>query len=216
MFNENLKTLRKSKGMSQEVLAQQLNVVRQTISKWEKGLSVPDADMLMKIAELFEVSESELLGSKIQTDMNQNEIVVQLALLNEQIAMERKNRRKLYKWLKIIGITFLIILCLTGIYAFFSRLTTVTLECSLDGEAYTYTVTYWPDSSIFHESSDEYIDENVLRNQTDKKFAEKITIIEDYFMNHKGSVISTTKGFFTNGDTWKLLYDQNGMTMLEY
>lgn len=45
MFSENLKTLRKQKGMSQETLAQQLNVVRQTISKWEKGLSVPDADL---------------------------------------------------------------------------------------------------------------------------------------------------------------------------
>lgn len=45
IFSENLKTLRKQKGMSQETLAQQLNVVRQTISKWEKGLPVPDADL---------------------------------------------------------------------------------------------------------------------------------------------------------------------------
>ena len=64
MLNENLKQLRKSKGLSQEELAIRLNVVRQTISKWEKGLSVPDADMLIKIADIFEVSVSELLGQK--------------------------------------------------------------------------------------------------------------------------------------------------------
>ena len=65
MLNENLKQLRKSKGLSQEELAIRLNVVRQTISKWEKGISVPDADMLIKIADIFEVSVSELLGAKI-------------------------------------------------------------------------------------------------------------------------------------------------------
>ncbi len=53
MLNENLKQLRKSKGLSQEELAIRLNVVRQTISKWEKGLSVPDADMLIKIADIL-------------------------------------------------------------------------------------------------------------------------------------------------------------------
>ena len=72
MLNENLKQLRKSKGLSQEELAIRLNVVRQTISKWEKGLSVPDADMLIKIADIFEVSVSELLGAKIGEKKEKN------------------------------------------------------------------------------------------------------------------------------------------------
>ena len=72
MLNENLKQLRKSKGLSQEELAIRLNVVRQTISKWEKGLSVPDADMLIKISEIFEVSVSELLGAKIEEKNEQD------------------------------------------------------------------------------------------------------------------------------------------------
>ena len=63
MFQDNLKTLRKNKGYTQEELASRLKVVRQTISKWEKGLSVPDAEMLLKIADEFEVSVSELLGA---------------------------------------------------------------------------------------------------------------------------------------------------------
>ena len=62
MFQENLKALRRKKGMSQEELAARLHVVRQTISKWEKGLSVPDSALLIRLAEVFEVPVSELLG----------------------------------------------------------------------------------------------------------------------------------------------------------
>ena len=51
MLNDNIKNLRKAKGLSQDELAIKLNVVRQTISKWEKGLSVPDSEMLLTIAE---------------------------------------------------------------------------------------------------------------------------------------------------------------------
>ena len=48
MLNENIKAIRKSKGLSQQELAVKLNVVRQTVSKWEQGLSVPDSDMLIR------------------------------------------------------------------------------------------------------------------------------------------------------------------------
>jgi putative transcriptional regulator len=96
MFGENLKTLRKHRGMSQEILAQQLNIVRQTVSKWEKGLSVPDAEMLSKIANLFEVSVDTLLGTKIENEKGTNEIASQLALLNSYLA--RRNRRSRIIW----------------------------------------------------------------------------------------------------------------------
>lgn len=62
MFGENLKTLRKQKGFSQEELAARLHVVRQTVSKWEKGRSVPDADALIRLAEVLEVSVSVAAG----------------------------------------------------------------------------------------------------------------------------------------------------------
>ena len=107
MLNENLKQLRKSKGLSQEELAIRLNVVRQTISKWEKGLSVPDADMLIKIADIFEVSVSELLGAKIEEKKEQdvNAVADQLMRVNEQLAI--KNRRSHRVW-KTVGIVLLI------------------------------------------------------------------------------------------------------------
>lgn len=119
MFSENFKKLRKQKGMSQETLAQQLNIVRQTISKWEKGLSVPDADMLTQIAELFEVSVSELLGSKIEEEKNINEIAVQLALLNEQLANRSRRNRKILKGI-LIGVSAVILIMLIFCIAVFT------------------------------------------------------------------------------------------------
>jgi putative transcriptional regulator len=105
MFNENLKSIRKAKGYTQEELAIKINVVRQTISKWEKGLSVPDADMLIQLSDVLEVSVSELLGADIKEAENRNEVAEQLAKVNEQLAI--KNRRSKMIW-KIIGIILLI------------------------------------------------------------------------------------------------------------
>lgn len=105
MFKENLKILRKQKGMSQEMLAGQLNIVRQTVSKWEKGLSVPDADMLIHIAELFDTSVSVLLGSEIEEEQNANEIAVQLEQLNNQLAYRAGIRKKIIT--AVIAILFL-------------------------------------------------------------------------------------------------------------
>ena len=88
MFHENLKTLRIEKGMSQQFLADQLHVTRQTISKWERGLSVPDADMLIALSEMFEVSVSTLLNRSInEEDTLENTLLAEkLEQLNLQLA----------------------------------------------------------------------------------------------------------------------------------
>lgn len=101
MFCENLKTLRKQKGFSQEELATRLHVVRQTISKWEKNLSVPDADTLIRLAEILEVPVSELLGEKIENENVTSDVAEQLSRINEQLAI--KNRRSRWVW-KVIAI----------------------------------------------------------------------------------------------------------------
>ena len=90
MFSDNLKALRKAKGFSQEQLATRLNVVRQTISKWEKGISVPDAELLIQLAEVLDVTVSDLLGKKIEIAEGQNEIEIlalELAKLNELLVV---------------------------------------------------------------------------------------------------------------------------------
>ena len=96
MFQENLKTLRKQQGFTQETLAERLNVVRQTVSKWEKGLSVPDAELLVKLAEVLEVSVSTLLGGRVEGETEPNAVAEQLARINEQLVI--KNRRAKRIW----------------------------------------------------------------------------------------------------------------------
>lgn len=91
MLNENIKHFRKAKGISQEEMAVKLNVVRQTVSKWENGLSVPDADVLIHMAKLLDVSVSRLLG--IETDSSDDlNLSEELEKLNEQLA--KINRRE--------------------------------------------------------------------------------------------------------------------------
>ena len=95
MLKDNLKTLRKNKGLSQEELSIKLNVVRQTISKWETGLSVPDAEMLIKISELFETPVSEILGESIE-EKETNDLKViseKLEVINEQLSISQKQKR---------------------------------------------------------------------------------------------------------------------------
>ena len=199
MFNENFRILRKQKGMSQETLAQQLNVVRQTISKWEKGLSVTDADMLTQIAEFFEVSVSELLGSKIEEEKNFNEIATQLALLNEQLANKSRQRRKVFKAIIISIVIIILMPILTGIMGVAGAivfrtqprssetLTSVEMVCTLNDEEYNYNITYDEQYRIIESGGDSWIADHV---QTEKISDANILIaqIEDYFEDHGGSV----------------------------
>ena len=108
MFHENLKTMRKAKGYTQEELAIKLNVVRQTVSKWEKGLSVPDADVLCKIADVLDTDVSTLLGEEIVAETDKNAVAQQLAKINEQLAM--KNQRSKTIWKVIVVILCIIVI----------------------------------------------------------------------------------------------------------
>ena len=103
MLNENIKAVRKSKGLSQEELAIKLNVVRQTVSKWEQGLSVPDADMLISISEILETPVSTLLGENIvETKADDLKIISEkLEVINLQLANRKATRQKMLHWLFI-------------------------------------------------------------------------------------------------------------------
>ena len=103
MLNENIKAIRKSKGLSQEELAVKLNVVRQTISKWEQGLSVPDADMLISISEAFETPVSTLLGETVVEARADDlrAISEKLEVINLQLAHRKATRQKVIHWLFI-------------------------------------------------------------------------------------------------------------------
>lgn len=109
MLAENLKILRKQKGFSQEELAVRVNVVRQTVSKWEKGLSVPDADIVVKLAEVLDVSVNELLGEEIKCNDKKLEVAEQLAKLNALLAIQLQRKQQVRKTvLNMVGVILIL------------------------------------------------------------------------------------------------------------
>ena len=123
MLNENIKAIRKSKGLSQEELAVKLNVVRQTISKWEQGLSVPDSDMLISISEALDTPVSTLLGETV-TEPEADDLKAiseKLEVINLQLAQRKTARRKMLHWLfitlcAVIVIIFAVLMVLNSPY----------------------------------------------------------------------------------------------------
>ncbi len=103
MLNENIKKLRKSKGLSQEELAIKLNVVRQTVSKWENGLSVPDSAMLIALADELDTSVSVLLGESVIEPMTDDlkSIAEKLEVINLQLAKKSRFKVKAVRWILI-------------------------------------------------------------------------------------------------------------------
>lgn len=113
MLNENIKALRRAKGLSQEELAIKLNVVRQTVSKWEQGRSVPDADMLISLSEALEAPVAALLGETV-TEVAPDDaraLSERLEVINLQLARAKESKRKALHWFfvalcAIIALTF--------------------------------------------------------------------------------------------------------------
>ena len=205
MLSDNIKILRKKKGYSQETLAEQLHVVRQTISKWEKGISVPDAVMLDRMAELLVVPVSVLLGGGLEVEEEQpselNEIAQQLAVLNDQLVQQAVRRRKVirYAFVGVFAAIFVLIGAAIGLRVYTesqlrdeASLRTVRYECTLDGESYVYEASYNSQYQILYEGGDawisnhvrpeQYEDVNVLSAQMQDYFEEKggtCTIIDE-------------------------------------
>ena len=105
MLSENLKIYRKKCGYTQEEVAEQLHVVRQTLSKWEKGISVPDADLLIQLAKIYDVSVDELLETTIdEVQSGEDEIARELAKLNEQLAARNRRSRMFWRIVLVLGV----------------------------------------------------------------------------------------------------------------
>ena len=112
MLNENIKAVRKAKGLSQEELAIKLNVVRQTVSKWERGLSVPDSEMLISISEVLETPVGVLLGETVKEDAPEDlkAISEKLEIINLQLARQKASSRKIFHWIFILLSAVIVIL----------------------------------------------------------------------------------------------------------
>ena len=115
MLNENIKRIRKSKGLSQEELAIKLNVVRQTVSKWENGLSVPDSSMLIMLADELDTTVSELLGEPIAepTTDDLKTLSEKLEVINLQLAKRSITKVRTIRWILISLCAVIMIIFIT-------------------------------------------------------------------------------------------------------
>ena len=156
LFNENLKKIRKEKGYTQEELAAKVGVVRQTVSKWEKGLSVPDADILRKLAEILNTDINILLGNEIAVDVdnlnglikneekdnkdNSNSVEEQLTKISEQLDIKNKRNRKIWKTIGFVLVAivvfniFLVLFNVTTSKSISTQENTVTIETETEEE----------------------------------------------------------------------------------
>ena len=147
MLNKNLKTIRNNKGFTQEELANRLHVTRQTISKWEKGYSVPDADLLSKLADELDVSVSNLLGKEEIPTEETDSLSNQLARINEQLSIRNRRAKRVWKAAIVLAIVFFLVIpavTILGNMMWSSNLDgadtgyagRVEYTCTLDGEKY--------------------------------------------------------------------------------
>ena len=166
MFQDNFKALRKQKGFTQEALAIQLHVVRQTVSKWEKGLSVPDADMLQRIAEVLEVDVAQLLGGELPKSADDRSAVVeQLAQINEQLAVRNRRARRVWRVAAVL-LALLLLVPLAVAALGFARYTgtrqagSVTWNCALGDEEYAWEIVYDDSYRITETTGDQWVVES--------------------------------------------------------
>lgn len=118
MLGNTIVTLRKRKALSQQQLADRMNVVRQTVSKWEKDLSVPDADALVRLADALDVTVAELLGQPVREEAAPADYSAVLAQMAEQLAVENRRRNLIWKIIAwVVGIVVAIHILLIAVGA---------------------------------------------------------------------------------------------------
>lgn len=141
MLSDKIKTLRAAKGMSQEALARELHVVRQTVSKWEKGLSVPDADMLLALARALDCSPETLLrgtaGSGAEQPNPPVDLAGELETLNRKLAVQIEKNRRVWRGLSaaalVLAVSGILIQLLPGFYNWFVNIRLRTIVGMIGG-----------------------------------------------------------------------------------
>ena len=142
MLGENIRRLRREKGFTQEELAVRLQVVRQTISKWEKNLFVPDAEMLQKISDVLETPVNKLLGAAVPPESDRNELAEQLARINEQLAVKNRRSKRIWTVIAVVFSVFIlgnILLIVLGVAQFTTLKNATSVSMSMSAENPIYS-----------------------------------------------------------------------------
>lgn len=117
MLKDNLRKYREQKGFSQEQLADEVHVVRQTVSKWERGKSVPDASMLVELTRALGVTAADLLGESVVWAQSQEELALEAGLLKERVSQKDRSER-IYRWsVAALAVACAVVLAVSVVYA---------------------------------------------------------------------------------------------------
>lgn len=111
-IGEKLFELRKGKNLSQEEVAEKLNVTRQTVSKWETNQSTPDFDKIIPLCELFEIGAEELLTGKKVGNQNQEiqeEVIEEKTLTKEEVKRKSAEIVSTSVFIYIVAVAFLMV-----------------------------------------------------------------------------------------------------------
>lgn len=182
-LGENIFKLRKEYNLSQEQLAEKINVTRQTISNWELGETAPNPEQLKLLSKELNISIDELLNNDIKQ------------VLVEKVSNTEKLAKIIIKILKILGIIF-VLGFVVGIFSFgifnFTKTPmtvvekqTVLLNCQLNGEKYDYLIEYDKDDNIIEAGGSDYIT-NVVKDKKIYKAKILVKYIESYFFDNGG------------------------------
>ena len=114
-FNQKLQELRKQRELTQEELAEQLNVSGRTVSRWETGNNMPDISILIELAELYDVSIPEIVNGERKNESMNEEVKEVAQSLSNYADLEKENMLTQIRKLSIWGVAGMLIYCLLGI-----------------------------------------------------------------------------------------------------
>lgn len=182
-LGDNILKLRKDCKLSQEQLAEKVDVTRQTISNWELGETSPNPEQLKLLSKALNVSIDELLNNDIKP------------VLVEKVSNTEKLAGLIIKILKEMGILFIVgFVAIIILSVFFgSRQSsktektgqTVQLSCVLNNEKYEYLIEYDQNDNIIDASGSEYII-NIVKDKEFNKAKILVKYIETYFKDNGG------------------------------
>lgn len=182
-LGNNIFKSRKDCKLSQEQLAEKVDVTRQTISNWELGETSPNPEQLKLLSKALNVSIDELLNNDIKQ------------VLVKKVNNTEKNAEIIIRILKILGIIFVIGFAITIFINIMFNVKkdsmtikenqTVLLSCKLNGEKYTYLIEYDKDDNIIDASGSDYII-NVVKDKQFNKAKILVKYIESYFEDNAG------------------------------
>ena len=137
---------RKKYNLSQEELAKEIGVTRQTISKWELNETTPDLKQAIKLAEIFHINFNKIIN----------------VINNEESLKEERNERiKNYALILLLSILVIIIVSAISIffynYGYNKNHSTVYIVCNLDEKQYQYSITYDDTNDVIQYDGHEYI-----------------------------------------------------------